>query len=106
MKLRQEMELAKTAIDNQTRTTTADVNAKNAAAAAAQAQAANTNQRTAFDAANQPHINRSLELQNIFQELGITGAENDAELERKIQAVGAGSSKTLLQAIRTIFRPR
>lgn len=105
-RIRQEMQIAQQAIKNATDQTKADVDAKKAAAEAARAAAANTNQKTAFDAANQPHINRSLELQNIFQELGITGAENDAELERKIQAVGAGSSKTLLQAIRTVFRPR
>lgn len=105
-RLRQEMKLAQDAMFNQKRATDADVKAKTAASAVSDAEAARIRQATQFEAINQPHTTRNLELQNIFLDLGITGAENDAELEKKLQKLGAGSGKTLLQAIRAIFRPR
>lgn len=68
------------------------------------AEAKQISQQTAFQAIEQPYNLRQKELQNHLTELGITGAENDAELERKLQALPGGSAKTILQALRTFIR--
>lgn len=104
--LRQSMQLAAQGMVNQTRATNADVDLKTAQQAAATAAARASNAAADHTAAVQPHDVRRLELANILQELGITGAENDAELEKKIQTLGTGSTRTLLQAIRAVLRPR
>lgn len=109
MQLREQIASMRTQRENETRLATATVNEKEAATQAALAAAESTRQTMGFNAINQPHITRQLELQNLFSELGITGAENDAELEKKLQAWtkgGGGSARTLIQVIRSIFRAR
>lgn len=70
-------------------------------------QALTQRQSREFAAIQQPHDLRRLELQNIISELGITGLENEQDLEKKIQDMNLpGGAKTWIQLIRSIFRPR
>lgn len=105
--IRTQIMAAQAAIANQTATTQADVKNKNAQTALTEAQKKAVEQATQFQATNQPHETRRLELGNIMTELGITGAENEAELEKKIKDLKLpGSAKTWIQAFRSIFRPK
>lgn len=98
--MQQQTAAIRNAMDNETKRTAADVKLKNA-------EAALTDQRKNFEAINQPHQTRQLELQNILTNLGITGAENDAELEKQIQKLELpGSAKMWIQMIRSILKPR
>lgn len=97
--LRQAMKIAADDIHNRTKQT-------NAAVKLNEAETRNVQQKTDFERINQPHTTRALELQNIMTELGVTGAENDSELEKKIKNLGIGATKTLIQGIRAIMRPR
>lgn len=110
MAAKQLHEMIKTSIttrDNITKKTQAEVENLKKQGDLTDAQRKNIEQATTFSAINQPHQTRALELQNILTELGITGAENEAELEKKIKELKLpGNAKTWLQAIRTIFRPR
>lgn len=93
-------------IVNQTMLAKAEEKAKKATEKLTQEEAKRVAQQTKFEAINQPHTTRSLELQNIIQQLGITGLENDQELEAKLQKLPGGSGKTLLSLIRSVIRPR
>lgn len=104
--IRQNILAAKTAMDNQTKITEAEVKAKTAAAKLSTNQALNVAQSTDFARINQPHQTRGLELQNLISQLGITGLENEAELEEKLKALPGGSSKTLINVIRSMIRPK
>lgn len=105
--IRTQIMQAQAAIANQTASTTAEVKAKNAQTTLTQAQQKLIEQDINFRGINQPHQTRTLELQNILTELGITGAENEQELEKKIQNLKLpGSAKSWLQAIRAVFKPR
>lgn len=93
-------------IQNQTRATDAEVRAKEAAAQVSEAQKKQIEQTVDFARINQPHQTRALELQNIVTGLGITGLENEQELEEKLKALPGGSSKTLISIIRSLIRPK
>lgn len=94
------------AMKNQTATTTADVKAKNAATSVSEAQARAIEQEIDFKRLSQPQQIRALELQNAISQLGITGLENEQELEEKLKKLPGGSSKTLIALIRSMIRPR
>lgn len=58
-----------------------------------------------FQRIEQPFKLRGMQIQNIMTELGITGAENDAELEKKLKnSRYGGSMKTILQMLKTFIR--
>lgn len=65
-------------------------------------------QRRYFEAINQPAQLRQTQLQNTMRELGLTGLENDQQLEKWIQThtagKGGGNSKFLMQLIKTIIQ--
>lgn len=103
---RQDMKIAADAIRNATKQSDADVKAKTAGAKVSEAEAARIKQQTQFEAINQPHTTRQLELQNLMTQLGITGAENEQELEEKLKKLPGGSSKTLLAIVRSLIRPK
>lgn len=92
--LRQQMKIAADAIHNQNRSTDADVKLKNE-------QTRAQTQAIQFAAINQPHSTRLLEMQAMAAKLGITGLENEQELEKKLQNLPAGSLKQLLQILKT-----
>ena len=93
-------------IANQTKMTEAEVKAKAAATAVSDAQRKQIEQQIDFARINQPHQTRALELQNLISQLGITGLENEQELEQKLKDLPGGSSKTIISIIRSIFKPR
>lgn len=104
--LRQNVMATATAMKNQTKQTDAEVKAKNAATAVSEAQKTQIEQAVDFARINQPHQTRALELQNLISRLGITGLENEQELEEKLKALPGGSSKTLISLIRSMIRPK
>lgn len=105
--IRTQIMTAQMAAANQTAATQADVKAKAAGTELTRAQQKAVEQDMAFKAINQPHQTRALELQNILNNLGITGAENEQELEKKIKDLNLpGSAKTWLQLLRGIFKPK
>lgn len=104
--IRQNIQATATAMKNQTAATQAEVRAKNAATAVSEATREQIEQAVDFARINQPHITRSLELQNLISQLGITGLENEQELEEKLKALPGGSSKTLISIIRSLIKPR
>lgn len=64
-------------------------------------------QNREFGRIQQPFTTSILQTQALMARLGITGAENDAELERKIKNLPGewgASAKTLMQLFRTLFR--
>lgn len=76
-----------------------------------QAERLDRGQKRWFEAQNQPHTNRALQLQNLAGQLGITGLENEQELEAKIQSMskgkgGGGNAKFLLQLFKTILQQK
>lgn len=71
-----------------------------------QAERLDRGQTRYFQAINQPAQLRQTQLQNTMKELGLTGMENEQELEKWIQrhtTKGGGNSKFLLQLIKTII---
>lgn len=104
--IRSQIAAQNASVANQTAATQADVKAKLAAASVSEATKKQIEQTVDFSRARQPHELRALELQNIISHLGITGLENEAELEKKLQELPGGSSKTLLSIIRSFIRPR
>lgn len=104
--LRQNIMATATAMQNQTKQTDAEVKAKNAATAVSDATRKQIEQAVDFARINQPHQTRALELQNLVSQLGITGLENEQELEAKLKALPGGSSKTLINIIRSFLRPK
>lgn len=104
--IRQSIAAAQQAMTNQTKLTDAEVKAKAAATQVSEATRRQIEQAIHFNAINQPHQTRALELQNLMAQLGITGLENEQELEQKLKALPGGSSKTLISLIRSIVRPR
>lgn len=96
-----------TARENVTKKTNAEVEQIKRASKLLDEQIKQTAQSTKFAEINQPHQTRALELQNIITKLGITGAENDQELEKKIQEMNLpGGAKMWIQLVRSVFRPR
>lgn len=103
--LQQAMDIAKADFALRKRTTDATVS-KTAAETKA------INQSVDFEQANQPARLRLLEAQSLLQQLGLTGAENEAELEQWIQkntkeGRASGGTKNImriLQIIRQGFR--
>lgn len=59
-----------------------------------------------FNAMDQPYKNRQLQAQALLQELGLTGAENEAELEKWLQerTKHGGNAKQLMNLIQMIIR--
>lgn len=104
--MRQQIMLAKQAMDNQNKTTKAEVDNKAAATKVSEAQARNIEQQTDFQRVMQPHTQRSLELQNIISALGITGKENEQQLEEKLKKLGGGASGFWIQILRQTFGNR
>lgn len=100
------MQAARTAMENQTKATDAEVAAKLAAAKVSEKQAIQIQQATDFAKINQPHETRRLELQNVISQLGITGLENEQELEEKLKKLGGGNAKFWIQIIRQMFTSR
>lgn len=88
---------------NQTRTTDADVKLKDAQAKNVDTSTKQINQAIDFARINQPYETRAKEIQNIINQLGITGLENEQELEKKLQALPGGRAKTLMQIIKTFI---
>lgn len=101
--LRQTMEATRAAILNQTKQTNADVKAKEAAAKVSDKQALQIAQATDFEKINQPHTTRRLELQNIMSSLGVTGLENEQQLEEKLKKLQGGNAKFWIQILRQMF---
>lgn len=96
-----------TARENVTKKTAAEVEQIKKASKLLDEQIASTAQAREFAKIQQPHDIRRLELQNIISQLGITGLENEQELEAKIQKMDLpGGAKTWIQLIRSIFKPR
>lgn len=62
-----------------------------------------SDQALTFNSINQPFETRLKEMQGLMLKLGITGAENDQELEAKLKALPGGSAKTILQMIKTFI---
>lgn len=108
MQARQLHEAIKSSITNRENTTTknqAEVHQIKKASQLLDEQIKQTAQNTKFTAINQPHQTRQLELQNIISRLGITGAENEQELEKKIQDMNLpGGAKMWIQLVRDIFK--
>lgn len=63
-------------------------------------QIKSTAQQRDFARIQQPYDIHRLELQNIISKLGITGLENEKELEEKLQKMGGGNAKFWIQIIR------
>lgn len=105
--MREAIRASMTARENATTKTAAEVENIKKASRLLDAQIDQTAQATRFAAINQPHQTRALELQNIITNLGITGLENDQELEKKIQDMNLpGGAKMWIQLIRSVFRPK
>jgi hypothetical protein len=107
--IRSQIQMANAAIANQTAQTQADVRAKVAAAQVSEATRKQIEQTTDFNAINQPHITRQLELQNILHTLGLPAAENEAELEKWIkeqtkEGRATGNVKTLSRVLQMILK--
>lgn len=105
-RIAQEMQATATSMTNQTRLADSETRNKDASTKVSEAQARQIEQQTDFNRINQPHITRNLELQNLISQLGITGLENEQELEEKLKKLPGGSSKTLIAIIRGMIRPR
>lgn len=95
-----------TARTNMTTKTNAEVDQIKKASKLLDEQIKSTAQQRDFDKIQQPHDIRRLELQNIISKLGITGLENDQELEEKLKKMGGGTSKFWIQIIRQMFGGR
>lgn len=95
-----------TARNNMTTKTTAEVEQIKKASKLLDEQIKSTAQSRDFEKIQQPHDLRRLELQNIISKLGITGLENDQELENKLKKMGGGNSKFWIQIIRQMFGGR
>lgn len=95
--LRQQMKIQADQLHNQNRSVQAETALK-------AAEAERVKQATKFDAINQPHTTRALELQNILQDLSVPGAKNRAQLEEWLRSIGgtagAGSAKGMLDMIK------
>lgn len=104
--MRQSIAATAQAIQNQKRLTDAEVKTKDSTTRVNEKTALQIAQATDFAKINQPHQTRQLELQNLISQLGITGLENEQELEKKLRALPGGSSKTLINIIRSMFRPK
>lgn len=94
--MQQNMDLARVAMQNQTKATNAEVAVKDATRKQIE-------QATQFESINQPHRTRALELQNVISELGLTGLENEQELEEKLQKLKGGNAKFWIQILRQMF---
>lgn len=96
-----------TARENATTKTAAEVEQIKKASKLIDEQVLTQRQAREFAAIRQPHDIRAIELQNILTQLGVTGAENEQELEQKIKDMNLpGGAKTWLQIFRSVFRPR
>lgn len=91
-------------IINQKKLTDAEVASKAAMVAKTAAETKSIQQATDFARINQPYQTRMLELQAIATQLGITGLENEQELEEKLKKLPGGGAKTLIQLLRTFIR--
>lgn len=90
-----------TARENMTKKTNAEVENIKKASKLLDAQALKTNQETDFAKIQQPHDIRRLEIQNILASAGITGAENEQDLEKKIrEKFGAGNVRFWIEIVR------
>lgn len=92
-----------TARTNTTTKTAAEVEQIKKASKLLDEQIKSTAQQRDFAKIQQPHDIRRLELQNIISKLGITGLENDQELEEKLKNLGGGNSKFWIQIIRQML---
>lgn len=96
--------------ENVTAKTKAEVDQIKKVGALTDAQRKQVEQAIDFSRINQPHQTRALELNNIMNELGLTGLENAAELEKKIQdliksgKLKGGNAGLLLQLFKTFVR--
>lgn len=91
---------------NQTKQTDASVKLTNAQIAKAEQERKQIEQDMRFQNINQPHQTRLLEMQALAAKLGITGLENEQELEQKLKdlpSTGQGNAKFLLQLFRSII---
>lgn len=95
-----------TARSNVTTKTAAEVEQIKKASKLLDEQIKSTAQQTDFAKIQQPHDLRRLELQNIISKLGITGLENDQQLEEKLKKMGGGNAKFWIQIIRQMFGGR
>ena len=88
----QAMELAQQEQRNRNQLTEANKKALEATATKTDAERRAVEQATRFEAIQQPFKTQLLQYQSIIEGLGITGKENEAELERKIkEKLGAGN---------------
>lgn len=104
--IREAIKASITARENTTKKTNAEVELLAKTGRLTEAQTLQVLQSTDFNRINQPHQTRGLELANIMNQLGITGLENEQELEQKLKKLPGGSSKTLISIIRSIIRPK
>lgn len=95
-----------TARTNMTSKTEAEVEQIKKASKLLDEQIKSTAQSRDFQKIQQPHDIRRLELQNLMSKLGITGLENDQELEEKLKKMGGGNAKFWIQIIRQMFGGR
>lgn len=108
--MKQSMEIAKAQSDADLAIKAHTKNKEEATAENIVAQSHQLRQLSEFQLLEQPSTLRFKQAEAAIRALGITGAENDQELEAKIQAIqkkhgGAGGSvKTLLQVIKSIIR--
>lgn len=95
-----------TARQNMTTKTSAEVEQIKKASKLLDEQIKATAQNTKFAEIQQPHDLRRLELQNVISQLGITGLENEQELEEKLKKLGGGNSRFWIQILREMFTRR
>lgn len=104
--IREAIKASITARENITKKTDAEVRQIERTGRLTEAQTLQVLQSTDFAKIKQPHETRGLELGNIISQLGLTGLENEKELEEKLRKLPGGSSKTLISIIRSIIRPK
>lgn len=103
----QAMQLADREQRNRNELTEANKKALEAAAKKTESETRNIDQSTRFQAIEQPFKTQLLQYQAIAEQLGITGKENEAELEKKIRdKFGAGNVGFWMGIFRQIFNPR
>ena len=103
----QQMALALREQQNRNELTEANKKALEAAAAKTDSERRAVDQATRFQAIDQPFNTQLLQYRAIGEALGITGKENEAELEKKLrEKFGAGNVGFWMGIFRQVFSPR
>lgn len=101
--VRESIAASMTARQNITNKTVAEVAQINKASKLLDEQIKTAAQAREFAKIQQPHDLRRLEIQNVISQLGITGLENEQELEEKLQKLKGGNAKFWIQMVRQMF---